>query len=153
MNLKQIPRHQVVVSIVSVAAAPLLRVARLFKLCPTRHEAPPDSPPSETKTAPPVPVALAPVQWFYFRRSWDSATGAVARDLNQLERELEASSPDVIGHHSANGDFSRWVREVVGDPERADALAVVETDIRDGGVDLETGRQRLLDALRGPSTS
>jgi hypothetical protein len=148
MNLKQIPRHQVVVSIVSVAAAPWLRVARLFNLCPTRHEASPDSSPSDTKTAPPVPVALPPVQWFYFRRSWDSATGAVARDLNQLEGELEASTPDVIGHHSASGDFSRWLREVLGDRERADALAVVETDIRNGAVDLETGRQRLLGALR-----
>jgi hypothetical protein len=88
------------------------------------------------------------VQWFYFRRSWDSATGAVARDLNQLEGELEASTPDVIGHHSASGDFSRWLREVLGDRERADALAVVETDIRNGAVDLETGRQRLLGALR-----
>jgi hypothetical protein len=152
MNLKQIPRHQVVVSIVSVAAAPLLRVARLFKLCPTRQGAPPDSP-SEAKTAPSPDVTLPAVQWFYFRRSRDSATGAVARDLNQLEGQLEVATPDVIAHHSANSDFSRWVGEVLHDGERAAALALVEADIRNGAIDLETGRQLLLDALRGRATA
>jgi hypothetical protein len=159
MNLKQIQRHQVVVSIISLAAAGWTGVTRLLKRCPTPRQAAPSPSPAATDSSPSLPttgpaadVTLPAAQWFYFR-SRDSATGAVARSLQQLESELEAATPDVIGHHSGNADFSRWVREVVDDEERARALAIVETDIRNGATDTVTGRQRLLEALRGQKTA
>jgi len=49
---------------------------------------------------------------FYFRRDWDTLTGATAGSTGELHRELQAREDAVILHHCRHGDFSRWVAEV-----------------------------------------
>jgi Family of unknown function (DUF5752) len=163
MDLKKIPGSQVVVTVVSAAAAfgsavmdaianTLDEVARLLHPCPpapaSRGTAISDGTTS-TPFSTPSPASTVPEeQSFYFRRSWDTATGAVAGNLQQLEQGLRASDADVISHHSWTGDFSRWVADVLGDRPLADALAVIESDVRTGVIDGNTGRERLLGTLR-----
>jgi hypothetical protein len=161
MDLKKIPGSQVVVTVVSVTAAfgsavmdavanTLDEVARLLHPClpAPRGTAVADGATSTPFSTPSPAVTVPEEQSFYFRRSWDMPTGAVAGNLEQLEQGLRASGPDVIGHHSRTGDFSRWVADVLGDRPLADALAVTEADVRTGVIDGNAGRERLLGTLR-----
>jgi hypothetical protein len=50
-----------------------------------------------------------------------------------------------VQHHVAAGDFSRWVRHVVGDPDLAAGLAKLEAISATGGV---VDREELRSHLR-----
>jgi hypothetical protein len=152
MDLQKIPGSQLVITMFAIAAAAssavidaianaLDEIARLLHPCPPEATA-------RSVDPMPRPMTVPEEQSFRFRRSWDSETGAVARNVEQFEQELKASSPDVVAHHSLTGDFSRWVSDVLGNRPLADALAVVEADVRTGASDPTTGRERLLSALR-----
>jgi hydroxymethylpyrimidine pyrophosphatase-like HAD family hydrolase len=66
---------------------------------------------------------------FYFRNHRD-LTGAAAANLEEFHHELRACSPDVLRHHAAGGDFSRWVQDVIQDGELADSLRGLEHRLR-----------------------
>jgi hypothetical protein len=158
MDLQRIPGGQVVAAIVTAAAAASMAVvdavasglegvARLVHPC---------LPAADTSLASPViagpPAVLPEDKWFYFRRGWDAATGAVARNLHELETQLQAAGPDVIGHHSWRGDFSHWVADAIGDRDLAGVLSGIEADIRTGVIDGVAGRERLVGALRAAAS-
>jgi len=84
---------------------------------------------------------------FYFRRDWDTPTGATAGSAGELHRELSACEDAVILHHCGHGDFSRWVAEVLGDPPLAAAIAAAEDAVRTGGVSAAAARLRLVAAI------
>ncbi len=91
---------------------------------------------------------LAPGRRFYFRRDWDTPTGATAGSAADLERELKAAEDAVVTHHSRHADFSRWVADVLGDPPLAAAIASAEHAIRSGTVSAAEGRSALIHVIR-----
>ncbi|MGH4007158.1 MAG: HAD hydrolase family protein [Pseudonocardiaceae bacterium] len=80
---------------------------------------------------------------FHFRTG-HGRTGAVATNLRQFLTELQRCDPVVIRHHAGNGDFSRWVRNVLRDPVLAARMRQIE--YRAAGGDIESIRTELLDA-------
>jgi hypothetical protein len=62
---------------------------------------------------------------FVFRTPGDGTVTA-ARTLEEFDRALATVPMASLQHHVAGGDFSRWVREVVGDADLAAALAKLE---------------------------
>lgn len=91
---------------------------------------------------------LPPERRFYFRDDGDS-TGAVAANLEQFHHEVRRCTLDVLRHHAAGGDFSRWIRDVVKDGGLAAASASVERGIqRSGGAqDVEALRRELIELI------
>lgn len=55
---------------------------------------------------------LPPERRFYFRRSWDAATGATASSIEELGHELRVCDDEVIAHHCRFADLSRWIAGV-----------------------------------------
>jgi hypothetical protein len=53
----------------------------------------------------------------------------------------------VIRHHSAGGDFSRWIVDVFGDPLLGAAVAAIEADVVRGASAGGLARRRLLQAI------
>ncbi len=91
--------------------------------------------------------SLRPDRRFYFRRDWDTLTGATAGNAGELQDELRACQDAVIVHHCQHGDFSRWVAEVLGDPPLAAAIAAAEGSVRGRSVSVPAGRARLVAAI------
>jgi len=91
-----------------------------------------------------------PERCFYFRSAGGMPTGAVARNLRDLEGELAGCSHQVLRHHCLHKDLSRWTREVVRDPLVADQLSAVEDRIGATcrGEALDAGRLQLLRILQ-----
>jgi hypothetical protein len=83
---------------------------------------------------------------FYFR---DPAGGeAVAANLAEFHHELRRCAEEVLRHHAAGGDFSRWVREVIQDSVLANSAASVERRLaRASAADVEALRAELLQAI------
>ncbi|MEZ5144277.1 MAG: HAD hydrolase family protein [Acidimicrobiales bacterium] len=65
-------------------------------------------------------------QQFWFRRSHDEITGRTASNLAELYDELVACDAEVVAHHIAGGDFSRWIGGVIGDHALAAVVASAE---------------------------
>jgi hydroxymethylpyrimidine pyrophosphatase-like HAD family hydrolase len=84
---------------------------------------------------------------FYFRRNRDTATGATAGSITELEHELRACDDAVIAHHCRLSDLSRWIGEVLGDPPLAAAVEQIETAMRAGTASITEARTRLIDAI------
>jgi hypothetical protein len=80
---------------------------------------------------------------FHFRTQ-AGRTGAVATNLRQFVGELERCDQDVVGHHAAGHDFSRWTRDVLADPVLAERVRAVEHAAHD---DPEAARSALVDAI------
>jgi hypothetical protein len=87
---------------------------------------------------------LPPERGFHFRTE-DRHTGAVATNLRQFIAELERCDAAVLHHHTAGGDFSRWSRDVLRDPELAKRLRHIEGHTQ-ARVDDERLRGELLQA-------
>ena len=85
---------------------------------------------------------LAPERGFHFR-AYHGPTGAVATNLRQFLTEIKRCDPAVIRHHARNGDFSRWVSDVLRDPVLADCMRHIEYQAAHGGI--ESIRTDLLD--------
>jgi hypothetical protein len=86
---------------------------------------------------------------FWFRRDEHELTGYVATSLAEFHHELSRVDPEVLRHHAARGDFSRWIDGVFGDHDLADRVHAIEPAI-DGAADpeaLESARRQLLTAL------
>jgi len=90
---------------------------------------------------------LSGARRFYFRRDPATATGSTVGSAPELARELTSCEDQVISHHCWHGDFSRWVRDVLGDPPLAAAIAHAEQQARSGASPAST-RTALIDAIR-----
>jgi len=88
----------------------------------------------------------APVR-FYFRRDWDTPSGAVAANLVEFHDEITRCEPEVIRHHLVGGDFSRWLRSVIRDEDLAHAVRLVEGHPSPGSR-LEESRQEIVSAIQ-----
>ena len=85
---------------------------------------------------------------FYFRRDWHTTTGATAGSVGELERELRVCDDEVILHHCEQGDFSRWVEDVLGDPPLAATIAKIEMAAPAGAAGAAEARAKLQRAIR-----
>jgi hydroxymethylpyrimidine pyrophosphatase-like HAD family hydrolase len=81
---------------------------------------------------------------FHFRTD-HGRTGVVATNLRQFLTAIQQCDPAVIRHHAGNGDFSRWVRDVLRDPGLAGQLRQIEYQVAGGGI--ESIRTDLLDSV------
>jgi len=70
-------------------------------------------------------VALPPEQGFCFRLPNDGII-AVARNIGEFDHALATVPLESLQHHVGAGDFSRWVRDVLGDTDLAAGLAKLE---------------------------
>ncbi|MEA2842743.1 MAG: hypothetical protein QOJ69_414 [Actinomycetota bacterium] len=94
-----------------------------------------------------VPVQLAAERRFYFRSDRDTAAGATAGSVEELEHHLRSCRGDLILHHCAHGDLSRWVTDVLGEQPLGRDIAGIEDDLRAGSANPAITRVRLLDAI------
>ncbi len=69
---------------------------------------------------------VEPARRFYFKTGPDTATGAVAANLDELEAELGRCDPGVLRHHCPRHEFSSWVAGVFRDEALAADLAELE---------------------------
>ena len=91
---------------------------------------------------------LPPAQRFYFRTG-ARTTGVAAPNLSEFHRALETASEEVLRHHATHRDFSRWIRDVVGDAKLAADLRGLEAQLTSSapGAAMETVRRAVLDAI------
>jgi hydroxymethylpyrimidine pyrophosphatase-like HAD family hydrolase len=87
-------------------------------------------------------ASLPPHQRFFFRAP-TYATGVAAANLAEFHDALLRSQPDVIRHHAACRDFSRWLGGVIRDDDLARDVRDIERTI-EAGADVELLRQQLV---------
>ncbi len=86
---------------------------------------------------------LPPEQGFHFRVPHDRVVAA-ARTLAEFEQALATVPLASLEHHAACGDFSRWVRDALGDARLAGGLAKLEaTSVTGPPVDRDELRQQV----------
>jgi hydroxymethylpyrimidine pyrophosphatase-like HAD family hydrolase len=84
---------------------------------------------------------------FYFRND-QSPTGGVAANLAEFHHEVRRCRDDVLRHHGAGNDFSRWIQDVIQDSTLADTVQPIEQRLaRASAADLEASRTGLLEAI------
>ena len=71
-------------------------------------------------------AGVEPARRFYFKTGPDTATGAVAANLDELEAELGRCDRGVLRHHCPRHEFSGWVAGVFRDEALATDLAELE---------------------------
>ncbi len=86
---------------------------------------------------------------FWFRFDDRDLTGYVATSVAEFHHELGRVDPQVLRHHAAGHDFSRWIDGVFGDHELAGRIAGIEHAIANAAnADaIESERQQLAIAL------
>jgi hydroxymethylpyrimidine pyrophosphatase-like HAD family hydrolase len=88
---------------------------------------------------------LPPHHQFYFRTS-SQATGILAANLVEFHDAVLRIEGDSLRHHAINGDFSRWISEVIRDQDLAAEVRKMEREyVRHG--DLATLRRTMVDRL------
>ncbi len=83
---------------------------------------------------------------FHFRDRGDRMV-AIAGNFSELERILHDCSDDVLEHHAAGGDLSRWISDVFADEDLAAAGADVERRLVAGEVTTAQARALLVDSV------
>ncbi len=68
-------------------------------------------------------------QRFYFRAEDETAPGAVAANLPELEAAIAVCGPGVLREHCAEHDFSRWVAGVLRNEPLAAEIAAAEAQL------------------------
>jgi len=68
---------------------------------------------------------VSPERGFFFRRP-DGRVVAAAESLGQFRRAVAEVEDQVLAHHAAHGDFSRWLLEVFADQMAGGQLRKVE---------------------------
>ena len=74
-------------------------------------------------------AGVEPARRFYFKTGPDTATGAVAANLDELEAELGRCDRGVLRHHCPRHEFSGWVAGVFRDEALAADLAELEAAV------------------------
>ena len=74
-------------------------------------------------------AGVEPARRFYFKAGPDTATGAVAANLDELEAELGRCDRGVLRHHCPRHEFSGWVAGVFRDEALAADLAELEASL------------------------
>jgi hydroxymethylpyrimidine pyrophosphatase-like HAD family hydrolase len=95
-------------------------------------------------------TGVEPAHRFHFRTEPDTATGAVATNLSELEAELADCDEGVLRHHCPGHDLSHWVADVFHDGPLAASLAAAEAALtrRSPGAVVEQVRLALIFALQ-----
>ncbi|MBX6364591.1 MAG: HAD hydrolase family protein [Gemmatimonadetes bacterium] len=85
---------------------------------------------------------------FVFRRS-DGPIGVAAGNVPEFAAAIEHAGADVLRHHAAHLDFSRWLGDLDQDPDLVRAVRDLEQALAapDTGDQVEALRARLLDVL------
>ena len=93
---------------------------------------------------------VEPSHRFHFRTEPDTATGATAANLAELEAELARCDEGLLRHHCPGHDFSRWVAGVFHDRALAAALGAAEATLpaRSPAAVVEQVRVALIAALQ-----
>lgn len=94
-----------------------------------------------------VDAHLPDFRCFFFRDGKDERVAA-ASNLREFQAVLAACGADVVAHHCAGGDFSRWLDVVLADRFLATQVADIEQQVRSGDVGAEAARDRLLGCVR-----
>lgn len=92
-------------------------------------------------------VRLRPDRRFYFRDRHDQPAGCAA-NLSELQAVLATCSDDVLVHHSAGNELSRWLRRVFQDDVLADELTEIEDSLSARHIEVSVARLRLMSAIR-----
>ena len=79
-------------------------------------------------------------------RTFFGPTGAIADNLLEFRRELLRCDPNVVLHHVANRDFSRWIERVVSDDKLGRAVQEIEKDF-DSERSIESLRREIIEAI------
>ncbi|AFD00851.1 Alpha-amylase/alpha-mannosidase [Methanocella conradii HZ254] len=90
--------------------------------------------------------ALEPAEAFHFFTP-TAYTGFTAYGLDDLSDLLNYVPKDSVEHHMARGDFSRWIEDVLGDKELAEAVAACKTRLEVVEV-IEKKREELWKSLK-----
>jgi hydroxymethylpyrimidine pyrophosphatase-like HAD family hydrolase len=94
-------------------------------------------------------VQLPPWLRFYFRRSVEQATGAVAGNIEEFYREVRGCNVDVIYHHTCRCDFSRWIAHTIQDELLAlQVRTIEESPYAESESALDTLRHDILAAIK-----
>jgi hypothetical protein len=88
---------------------------------------------------------LPPRLHFAFRDD-QGPTGRSAANLEDFHRELQLCPENVLSHHLAHGDFSRWISQALRDDRLASAIQNIESS-RDRETDAEATRDALTQAI------
>jgi len=83
---------------------------------------------------------LKPKEGFYFYASVGKPLNEVALSLQDFTEKVKTIPLDSVEFHQTRGDFSKWIRNILGDAQLADAIEKV------GGKGEEL-RNRVIDAL------
>lgn len=84
----------------------------------------------------------------FFFRSNGGFTGGLAGNLSEFHREIRRARADTLHHHLRQGDFSAWVRDVIGDEPLATRLRGIERWCQtEDSPQLEVGRRAVLRAI------
>jgi hydroxymethylpyrimidine pyrophosphatase-like HAD family hydrolase len=81
---------------------------------------------------------------FYFRGA-DDRLNLRAANLVRFVELAEGVDETTWAHHLRAGDYSRWIRQMIKDPDLADQIGALEHDT---GLAPADSRRRVLDALR-----
>jgi hydroxymethylpyrimidine pyrophosphatase-like HAD family hydrolase len=87
-------------------------------------------------------ASLPPHRRFFFRTP-THATGTAAANLAEFHNGLLRCEVEVIRHHAVNGDFSRWLADVIRDDELAGHVREDERSLADGA-DVEHVRRQVI---------
>ena len=89
---------------------------------------------------------------FHFRDSRDR-TGRTAANVVEFDNEIRRAPVDVLQHHAAGGDFSRWLGDLWREPRVTEAVRAIEAALRDARStdEVEAARHRMI-ALLDSST-
>jgi hydroxymethylpyrimidine pyrophosphatase-like HAD family hydrolase len=85
---------------------------------------------------------LTPDRSFYFRGP-KGALNLRAQNVNMFVQIADGVDDETWLHHLRCGDYSRWFREFIKDPELADEIA----DIEQSGIDPKSTRERIRTAI------
>jgi len=85
---------------------------------------------------------------FYFRNG-ERLTGAVAAGVSDFHTEVARADPEVLAHHAAHRDFSRWLDGVIGDAGLAAEVRKIETPLAERRASPAEARRLLLQAVEG----
>jgi len=92
-------------------------------------------------------ASLPPHRWFVFRGP-DNTPGPRVGNLAEFVTELDRSDLGVIDHHLPRGDFSRWILDVLQDPELGARIAAIEREVADRHkLDLDRARGQIRDTI------